>query len=608
MVVLRERADGKILGTIHGDPSTWIHSGQRTGTSVNLGLRASDGDPSTLWEGTLELDLDGADLDGDLIDGTAVLPVTLTRTTVPFTEEAWKLFDGSTEASIDLRRLENRAGGFVGGGFSGIDSCGFMACGGTIDSWSISGTTHDITTSSGGSCGQTGALSGDMDTTYVILMGDWTSIDCSSVTTDGEFIGGKRGVTSSKHIPWLLDSLADFADAFEAESLDAADLFHSAYLSDGVTRTDWEAQFSSWFTTYEDIEVGIEGPYEMFTFNDDEVNGLLGGHPRMAWTVRAEGKDSTTGVVETFWERDEPAVSGPDLRFLGIESGRVVLVGNGGAGPLDIGLPIQLADVGYDNGGAWPFGLHGGGHPEDGHGGIDFEFLAGTFAYAVESGQIVAIFPNDNDPSYTRWDVYQEIRPGVIVQYGAVLDPLLVNLGDVLGAGDPVGMPSPYSGSTNGKIHFGLEFQDLAVVCSVPWFDAVAAADWDAIWTDAYYTQELCEPLECNDRDAAPPYEATWDLETAGTNPGPDSITFFRADGYATDQIYTFYDALGNVIESGVTEWASSPGTLGLKLIADGTGAVTFGACDVVSDELSISLDASMPSTMAGAAVYLYQY
>ncbi|MED6334242.1 MAG: hypothetical protein VYE81_02490, partial [Planctomycetota bacterium] len=34
MVVLRERADGKILGTIHGAPSTWIHSGQRTGSSL----------------------------------------------------------------------------------------------------------------------------------------------------------------------------------------------------------------------------------------------------------------------------------------------------------------------------------------------------------------------------------------------------------------------------------------------------------------------------------------------------------------------------------------------------------------------------------------------
>ncbi|MAF67688.1 MAG: hypothetical protein CMJ84_18795 [Planctomycetes bacterium] len=607
-VLLRERADGKVLGTIHGAPGLWIHSGQRTGASVVLGLRAVDGDPSTPWEGTLDLDLDGADLSGDLIDGTTVLPVTLTRTTIPWVEEVWQLFDETLEGSLEVRRLEDRTGSFVAGGFRGVESCDFMACGGAIDSWTIGGTAHVITTSSGGGCPQVGVLSGTFDSAINILSGSWTSTNCSGAVSGGSFLGGKAGLVSSLHIPALLDSLADFADAFEAESPDAAEVFHSAYLSDGMTRAGWEAQLAAWYAAYDSIEVEIEGPYEIITYDDGEVNAFLGGDPRVDWTVRASGIDVATGLTETFYEREEPALLGPDLRYIGTEAGRTVFVGNGATRPFDIGLPILLSDVSYIVFGAWPFGVHGGGHPEDGHGGIDFEYIPGSLAYAAEAGEITAIYPNDHDPSITQWDVYQQVRSGIQVQYGHILDPPLVSVGDVVAQGEAIGSPTQQTGDIHASIHFAVHMEGAPDLCPVDWFDAAAAADWDTIWPACHYTEELCEPFACNDRTADPPFEATWDLETAGTSPGPETITFLRSDGYAFDHVYTFYDAAGAVLESGVTEWTSSPGTLGLKFIADGGGAVTFGACDVIDDVLWISLDASMPSTMVGAAVYRYRF
>jgi hypothetical protein len=88
---------------------------------------------------------------------------------------------------------------------------------------------------------------------------------------------------------------------------------------------------------------------------------------------------------------------------------------------------------------------------------------------------------------------------------------------------------------------------------------------------------------------------------------GPDSILFFCADGYTENHVYTFFDTTGVAYETGVIERLSSPGTRGIKFIADGTGALTFGACDVVSDEMPLKLATSMPTDMSGAATYRYQ-
>ncbi len=611
-IVLHERAEGELIGYIAGSPSIWIETGQRYGSGALIELQGLDGDSEKTWSALLRLRVNGRTLEGVLLQEGSVIPLTLVRSNPRFTNESWIWFDMSQNAMHDVSRLIDLGGNFIGGGFNSSESCMFMACGGSIDSWQEIAGNHDIWTSSTGDCGQTGHLVGAFDTSTNQLNGTWDSTDCNSNSSNGTFLGGKGGATYGKHIRALLLSLGTFADDFEAESLDAADVFHTSYMSDGTTRSDWETQLSSWYATYDDIEVEISGPDEIITVIDSDVHPYLVGDPRTSWTIRASGVDTTTGVTETFYERIEPVVIGPDLRFLGVESGRVVFIGNGQSQPLSIGLPILLADVSYDVYGAWPFGQHGGGHAEDGHGGIDFEYVPGAVTYAVADGEIVEVRLNDGHPPSIQWDIIQQIRPGVNVQYGHIADPPIVSIGDVLAAGDVVGSPSIMPGDSHAVIHFSISYQEQQQgngdMCPIPWFDAAATADWDVIWSLSHYNEELAEPLACNDREASPPYVATWNLETAGTSTGPDAILFFRADGYAHNYDYTFFDSSGSVYETGVTEWMTSPSTIGLKFIAtDGSGSLSFGAGDIIGDEMQLKIDLSMPTDMSGASVYRFQ-
>lgn len=611
LIVLHERAGGELIGYVAGSPNIWIETGQAYAKGAIIELQGQDGSQSEPWSVNLRLRKLGRDLEGVLIQGGTVLPITLKRSLVYFSDETWLWFDNTLGSIHDVRRTLDLGSNFLLGGFSSSGGCDFMACGGNIDSWTEAAGSHDIWTGSTGSCGQTGHLVGTFDSSSNQLDGSWDSSNCTGNVSNGSFLGGKAGSVCSKEISALLKSLALFADDFEAESLSAADVFHSTYMSDGVTRAAWETQLSAWFAAYDGIQVDISGPTEVITHIGSDVHPYLEGYPRTAWTVRATGTNVSTGVEETFWERIEPEILGPGLRLIGTENGRIVFIGNGETQPLSIGLPILLSDVDYQTFGAWPFGQHGGGHAEDGHGGIDFEYQAGALCYAAEAGEIVDIRPNLGHPPSIQWDVIQEIRPGVLLQYGHVADPPLVSIGDILTMGDAIGSPSAMPGNTHEVIHFSLSFQGVEQgngdQCPTPWFNAAAAADWDVIWPLSHYSEELCEPLECNDRDASPPFVATWDLETAGASAGPASILFFRADGFASNYVYTFFDAAGVAYESGVTQQMSSPGTIGLKFIADGSGALTFGACDVVSDEMQLKLDTTMPTNMSGAALYRYQ-
>ena len=589
-VILHERAEGELIGS-----------------GVLLELKGKDGGSEEPWSITLRLQEFGRNLEGVVIQEKEVVPITLYRSTARFVEEPWIWHDMASEENQEVSRVLDLGGNFLLGGFSNRDSCSFLACGGSIDSWTEITGSHDIWTSSTGSCGQTSHLVGVFDTMANQLNGTWDTTDCTSATSNGSFIAGKVGSNYDKHIQALLLSIGDFADDFEAESLDAADVFHSAYMSDGSTRADWEAQLAAWYAAYDQIEVEISSPSEIVMLIGPDVHPFALDPPRIAWAVRAEGLNVSTGAHETFWDREEPNILGPDLRFLGVQDGRIVFIGNGETQPLEIGLPIQLADTAFNAYGAWPFGVHGGGHPEDGHGGIDIEYKLGSLVYAAADGEITDIFADTSHPPTVIWSVNQDIRPGVSVRYGEVMDPLFVSVGDMITTGTPIGTPMTWGGGAYAMIHFAMAIGDDDQVCPAAWWSASAQADWDVIWPQCHYNEELCEPFACNDLYAPPPYTATWNLELAGANPGPDSILFFRADGHAHNHVYTFFDSAGAVYETGTTLWTSSPSTLGLIFIADGSGVMTHGAIDVVSDEMEFKLDTSMPTDMTGSAIYRYQ-
>jgi hypothetical protein len=608
-IVLHERADGELLGYISGSTTAWVESGQRYGSGALIEVQGTDADFEEPWSATLRVRRNGRHLEGVLIQEGAALPVTLERTALRFSEESWIWYDMANMTMHDVSRMVDLGNNFIGGGFNSIDSCMFMACGGNIDNWVVTGAMHDITTSSTGDCGQSGSLSGTFDASTNQLDGTWSSIDCNGNPSAGSFLAGKRGLTYDKHIQAMLLSLGLFADDIEDESLDAADVFHSSYLSDGYSRADWESQLSSWYSSYEDLQVEISGPRQLLTVIGSDVHPYLLGEPRVAWEITITGTHSSTGAVEELYSRSEPNMIGPGMNLISVEAGRIVFTGNGESQPLSIGLPIQLSDVSTDHYVVWPFGVHGGGHAEDGHPGIDFSYVAGAKVIAAEAGEITAITLNTGwTPA--QWDITQTIRPGVQLRYGHIADPPAVSVGDILAAGDIIGDPSVTSGG-NRMIHFALSLGSTSAdddTCPTPWFNAAAASDWDIMWQMAHYSEELSEPLGCNDREADPPYVATWELETPGVSAGPDSILFFRPDGYAHDYVYTFLDASGVAYETGDTEWMTSPSTIGLKFVAtDGSGSLSFAAGDIVGTEMQLKIDLSMPTDMIGAAIYRYQ-
>ena len=608
-IVLHERADGELLGYISGATTAWVESGQRYGNGAHIEVQGTDADFEEPWSATLRVRRNGRDLEGVLLQEGAALPVTLERTALRFSEESWIWYDMANMTMHDVSRMVDLGNNFIGGGFNSTDSCMFMACGGNIDSWMVTGTTHDITTSSTGDCGQLGSLNGTFDASTNQLDGTWSSIDCNGNPSTGSFLAGKRGLTYDKQIQAMLLSLGLFADDIEAESLDAADVFHSSYLSDGYSRADWESQLSAWYSSHEDLQVEISGLRQLLTVIGSDVHPYLFGEPRVAWEITITGTHSSTGAVEELYSRSEPNMIGPGMNLISVEAGRTVFTGNGESQPLSIGLPIQLSDVSTDHYVVWPFGVHGGGHAEDGHPGIDFSYVAGAKVIAAEAGEITAITLNMGwTPA--QWDITQTIRPGVQLRYGHIADPPAVSVGDILAAGDIIGDPSVTSGG-NRMIHFALSLGSTSAdddTCPTPWFNAAAANDWDIIWQMAHYSEELSEPLGCNDREADPPYVATWELETPGVSAGPDSILFFRPDGYTYNYVYTFLDVSGVAYETGDTEWMSSPSTIGLKFVAtDGSGSLSFAAGDIVDTEMQLKIDLSMPTDMSGAAIYRYQ-
>jgi hypothetical protein len=600
-ILLRGRADGSLLAYLAGDPGVYLAEGSLLGTSVTLDLQGEDGG-GVFDAGLFTGNFMGALITGTYDDGSGPVPLTLQRSTALLLEEHWLLIEASSDEVVQAARLTN-GGTFFGGGFVGLGQCNFLACGGGFDDWSVAGTAHTIQTSSGGSCSASSTLLGDVDPTTSELTGTYTSTNCVG-TTGGDFFGGKAGLTTTAHINAVLMMVADLCDALEAESATAIDGLHSTYLHDGMTRADWGAEFATWYLDYDSIEAKATLT-RIITVDDGEVHPYLQGPDRLDWHFTVSGVPAGGGATETFFEY-ELGVVNDSLHYLGTEGGKRVFVGNGEAQPLSIGLPIQLADVSYDSYVAWPFGVHGGGHVDDGHPGIDFSYLAGSQVYAVGAGEIVDIRPNTGWP-LPQWDITQRIRTGVSVQYGHIADPPSVIVGDVLALGDVIGNPSSFGGPDE-TLHFALRFSGSDDVCPVPWFNDSARADWDTLWAQAHYSEELCEPLDCNDRDAPPPYTATWDLETAGTSAGPDSIYFFRLDGDVFEPDYTFFDTTGASYESGHIEWMTSPSTIGLKFIEGGTGVITYGAADIINDEMQFKLDTTtMPTDMIGAAIYRYQ-
>lgn len=596
-ILLKELADGGLLGYVAGTPGLYLVGGSRQGTDVILEFEGEDG--GGIYDaGTFTGILSREQLVGFFDDGSGPLPVTLVRSSAQVVEEHWLLIEADTSTMVEATRLLD-GGTFLGGGFAGAGQCDFLACGGGIDVWNIAGTAHTIQTSSGGSCSTSSTLTGTLDPTSFLLMGAYTSTSCSS-SASGSFMGGKRGLTNTSDVSHLLAMVARFCDALESESSTAIDVLHSTYVHDGKTRADWAADFAAWYTSYDSIEATAELK-QIVTVDDGQVHAYLQGPSRMEWHLRVTGVPAAGGDAEVLLDY-EPAMFADGLHAVGTEAGRWVFEGNGELSPFSINMPIAMGDGDLVTFGLWPYGVHGGGHPE-GHPGMDIEYAPGAKVRAAADGVVTYIGPNSNFP--TQWDLLLEVRQGVVAQYdhmGAV-DPS-ITVGTAVVAGQVLGDPStPFPHSV---IHFGVR-AGLDTVSPSDFLNAAGQAVFDSLWVTARYAEELIEPLASNPVDVSFPLTASRSLVSGSL---PARLEFTRDDATTYTTTYALYDGTDAVIEIGTVNFNPFKPISEINLTPTSpAGPTKLGVLDIQGDDLWIDWDTTArPTSLASASHYALDY
>ena len=604
MIALVERADGRLLGYMPSSPGSWIVGGQLIGRSVTIQLDVRDpllpSDPATLT-GTLR----GTHIIGTLTDSTGTRAVTLDQTHTPRTIVHW-LMGPSTGSGVFVRaiRAESPAGRFVTGGFVGMTDCSFLACGGHITSWTISRRgAHAIATDSPGSCPTTSTLSGTWDPAALLVTGTYsTTASCPPPPPGGSFFAGKEGLTDTGDVLDVLSLLRDFADRVEAESPAAADAFSATYLNDGKTRADWQAQLAAMYAAYDSLHVTIDAVWQVVTFTDAEVNPQAIASPRLEWHLSVTGVPAGGGATATVLDEASMFEGEQELYWIGREGRRIVFKGNGYAAPFSIALPIQAGDSARIAYGIWPYGVHGGGHPE-GHPGWDFEYAPGAMVRAAADGVVKEITADTEIPGPPQFDLRVQNRPGYRTHHdlvaalaaGIALDAGVVT-GQALGTAGDVG---PFHAT-----HFGLD-RGTSSVCPLDYLDAPSLALFNVIWQTAAYEEELVEPFPCNPIAVAFPLRRMW---TRSSGSLPAQIEFTRPYASPTDYRYTLRSLTGTMIESGAIvslqpNAAPDSGTFDLQ--PAGSPAPThFARYRIVSGDMQVAWGPVRPADLSSATVY----
>jgi len=591
---LKERADGSVVGFLPTDPNARVGNGLVSGSNLSLHIVVSD--PGYSAAGTLAGVITGHQFNGMFTLGGVATPVTLARASSKYGVEYWVM--GEEDIQSRVLRLNDKKGDFVSGGYVGIDSCDFLTCAGDITAWDITGAAHDLTTQSGGACAASANLSGLWSAPDLLLAGSYNLADCGGASA-GTFIGGKGGLTDGKSLQGVLKLLADFADRVQAESFTALDLISDSYLNDGKTKANWQSDLSELYNDYNNLSLQVAAVDEVVTANDAEVNPMILLPPRVGWRLVVTGTPTGGGPLVTVSDITFSLSGNQQLYQVGKEQGRYVFTGNGYAAPFAIELPIDsIADSAHTVYGLWPFGVHGGGHPE-GHPGWDIEYVAGAQVRAAADGTITQVEPNDGNPG--QFNVTINHRPGASTRYDHVtnLQPGITE-GAVVAVGDPLGDPGTFPPGFQ-IVHFALlQFTDP--VCPSAALSPGAQALFDSIWTDATYGEELTEPYPCNPESASFPLTRLWQRSAGALAP---RIEFTRAAPASSAYSYILRDAGNAIIETGSATIDVSTAPPSIDLVPAGGGATHLGVYHVVSGQMLIDWDdAVRPPDLAGASSY----
>ncbi len=602
VLVLRERGDGRLIGDFPSDPATWVNGGRRDGRHIRIDLAGGAG--TDAWTGTFTGNLGGSSIAGTVIySDLGAQALRFRRSASPSLIEHWLIFDAAEERGYRAPRILNAAGVFVLGGFGQAEGCGFLGCAGAIGSWSIAGFDHTIGVAAEGDCPTPASLIGVWDPSALLVQGSWSrsALACRPGAT-GAFMGGKEGLASLTDLGDALSLLRDCADAVEAKSPLAADAFAASYLNDGTTRADWQTALGNLYAAFDDLDAAVTEVRQVVTANDADVNPRVELPPRLEWSLTVTGIPHGGGGRTTALARQAALLGNQDLFWIAREGGAMKFVGNGASEPFLLELPIAAGDQAYAAFGIWPYGLHGGGHPE-GHPGFDVEFTAGAQVRACAGGTVDQIADNGEFPGQS--DLRVRHRPGYDTRYGHV-GALAVGIS--AGASVTAGRPLGAAGDTGDGVshHYITHWQvDRGVdsVCPLEFLSPAAAALFDTIWANAAYNEELTEPFPCNPLAVSFPLTRTW---TRTSGPLAQRIDFVRLDPHTQDYRYVLRNAAGTQVDAGtVSSLQTNRGPAGglIDLHSDG-GAVRLGRYRIIGAQMLITWAAARPADLAAATAY----
>ncbi len=275
--------------------------------------------------------------------------------------------------------------------------------------------------------------------------------------------------------------------------------------------------------------------------------------------------------------------------------------------PFVIDLPIAAGDGATYAYGIWPYGVHGGGHAVDGHGGFDIEYRVGAPVLAATDGVVDSVTADAHDPSRRVVHLkHARDRGQYLTDYSnlvAVPDRLVP--GALVARGEPLGTAGAFADNRSAMIHFQLgdptHLENGQVIASpANYLSPAARALLDDLWTTAAYRAEICEPFLTNSRAHGFPIARTWTRQS-GSGPSAIELTCV-SDG---DVTYVMTNGDGPP-DSGTVAvgWNLRPMTLDFR---SASGSTRLAIYDIVSDSMRLSLGGPgvpRPASFDPAAVY----
>ena len=296
----------------------------------------------------------------------------------------------------------------------------------------------------------------------------------------------------------------------------------------------------------------------------------------------------------------------------------------GGAPAFRVEMPIRREDVAHVFLSLWPYGVRGGGHTYDGgHPGWDIEYKFGSFIRAPATGTVQSVHAVPDQPDAR---VIQIDHLSGTHGYRTVftnIEKVLVNVGDLVEVGVPIGSPKAAAAYVNGPVtyymtHFQVDdmahspkYADMSNPMSVSpesYLSDEGKILFREIWSNTAYPQELTSPFASISRGPLNPYplRRTWTLQGAAAGlPASLEITDVdpatRAMGASTHD-YAMRDSSDAITESGTIELEVNASPSKMTFVST-TGARRTALYDIVDDQMRIAWSSSSTKDLASAAV-----